>query len=327
MAQKQSNDGAANESAKARAARCLLWAFSQFGVNFILRRLLWRNKISILMYHDPSPEAMDSHLEYLGRVSTIVPFEELWNPKSTGPRAIVTIDDGMATNAKLEPVFRKHGVRPMLFLCTGIIRTGAGYWWIGRERGFVDRLKKMTNAQRKIALSKVGFEQMQSVSPRQALTPDELAAISAWADLGAHTRFHPILTRCDDEEARQEIAGSRNELTSAIGRDFDHFCYPNGDYSEREIAYAKEAGFRSARTCDPGWNSAGVDPFRLKSFYIDDAASVDKFAFQLTGISAFLSFYLKKFRAAPEDTRGHGAPPGHTDRFLEKHSSANSSSA
>lgn len=327
MRQDQANSIAGQDSRKARLLRFLLWAFSRFGVNYLLRKLLWRNRIAILMYHDPKPEVMDRHLAYLRGVSTIVPFDELWRPRSKGPRAIVTIDDGMATNAELESVFRKHGVRPTLFLCTGIIRAAAGYWWVGRERGLVERLKTVTNGQRKAVLSACGFDETQSVTPRQALTPDELVSIGKWADFGAHTRYHPILTRCDDDEARREIAGSRSELTSTIGHDLDDFCYPNGDYAEREIAYVKEAGFRSARTCDPGWNSEQTDPFRLKSFYIDDAASVDKFAFQLTGAPAFLAYYLKRMRTLPDSARGRGAPPGHIDDFLEKRPSANSPSA
>jgi hypothetical protein len=56
--------------------------------------------------------------------------------------------------------------------------------------------------------------------------------------------------------------------------ELDQFAYPNGDYSEREMGFVKEAGFASARTCDPGWNDARSDRFRLKGICIDDEASV-----------------------------------------------------
>ena len=118
-----------------------------------------------------------------------------------------------------------------------------------------------------------------------------------WADLGAHTRFHPILVTCDDEECWEEISLSRKELTPLVGREFDQFAYPNGDYSEREVGFVKQAGFASARTCDPGWNDAKTDRFRLKGIYIDDEASVDKFAVQLTGVPALARRLVAKLRA------------------------------
>lgn len=242
---------------------------------------------------------MESHVEYLSKVSRIVALSDLWRSFSTTPLAVITIDDGMIGNLALKEVFQKHRVRPMLYLCTGIARAGAGYWWLSlRDRHVkAEDLKLLDNRQRKKILGDLGFDQSQPAIPRQAMA-EELRSVRDWADLGAHTRFHPILVKCDDEECWEEISHSRKELLPLVGTELDQFAYPNGDYSEREVGFVKQAGFASARTCDPGWNDAGSDRFRLKGIYIDDEASVDKFAVQLTGVPALARRLIAKLRRA-----------------------------
>ena len=67
------------------------------------------------------------------------------------------------------------------------------------------------------------------------------------------------------------------------------FSYPNGDYGEREVMLAKQAGYRSARTVDLGWNSLRTDPFRLKCLGTSDAASINRLAGDLSGVSGWVA--------------------------------------
>ncbi len=75
----------------------------------------------------------------------------------------------------------------------------------------------------------------------------QLAA--AGMSMGAHTRSHPILSLCNEEEARREIGESKSELERALGRSTWAFAYPFGNPStmaEREVRLAREAGFSAA---------------------------------------------------------------------------------
>lgn len=267
------------------------WVLRRSGLCYLFRKCLWRNRAAILIYHDPRPAVIDAHLENLARVARIVPMPELWSSFSNTPLAVITIDDGMVGNLELKEVFQKHHVRPTLYLCTGIVCSCSGFWWraLGpSQQSRNENLKLMDNNTRRKTLYDLGFEQGQKIIPPQAIAVEELHSVLDWADLGAHTRFHPILTRCEDEECQAEISLSRKELLPFIGVELDDFAYPNGTYSEREVGFVRDAGFRSARTCDPGWNCRKSDRFRLKAIYIDDAASVDKFAVQLTGVPAMV---------------------------------------
>jgi peptidoglycan/xylan/chitin deacetylase (PgdA/CDA1 family) len=270
------------------------------GLCYLLRKALWRNRDAILLYHDPDPEALDAHLTYLKRTCRVVSLREALSAPGNGPRAVISIDDGHIGNLRLGEVFRKHNVRPMIYICTGIASLGAGFWWQSAQRKGSDlqALKALSNSERKAQLGLMGFEQTAPVLPREVVSLDELRAMESWADLGAHTRFHPILTRCDDEESREEIEGSKTELLPLIGLEFQDFAYPNGDYTDREACYVKNAGFVSARTCDPGWNDAETDRYRLKSVYIDDSGSVDKFAVQLTVAPALVRAQAQKTKRA-----------------------------
>jgi len=88
--------------------------------------------------------------------------------------------------------------------------------------------------------------------PREfaALDWDELRALEPdIVDIGAHTRTHPILSRCDTERIVDEVAGSKLAIEAQIGRRVSAFCYPNGEWSdvdERCIAAVRDAGFDSA---------------------------------------------------------------------------------
>ena len=267
------------------------------GLCFLSRKLLWRNRAAILFYHNPRPVVLDAHLSYLKQIATVVSLPELWNHFSHEPLAVVTIDDGEAEVFQLRETFEKHGIRPMIYLPTGIIRIGGGFWWhvfASGQQKLIESLKRVKNPERKKILRDFGFDQEGRVVPRQALEPNELRAMRDWADFGAHSRFHPILTQCSDDECEEEIFASKNELKPQVGYEFEHFAYPNGNYTDREIGYVREAGFQSARTCDPGWNSPKTNRLRLKGLYIDDDASLDKFAVELTGIPAILRRILKR---------------------------------
>lgn len=268
------------------------------GICYLFRKCFWRNRAAILVYHDPKPAVIDAHLAYLGGVSRIVSMPELWSSFSDGPLVVITVDDGAVGNLELKDVFQKHGVRPMLYLCTGTVRSDGGFWWRSvRSEQQREELKTLDNRARKKILDDLGFEETKKATPRQAVPVERLLSLLAWSDLGAHTRFHPILTRCTDEECQEEISRSKTELLP-FGIALNDFAYPNGDYSERELGFVRAAGFRSARTCDPGWNCLESDRFRLKALMIDDNASVDKFAVQLTGVPALARRFFAKLQAA-----------------------------
>jgi peptidoglycan/xylan/chitin deacetylase (PgdA/CDA1 family) len=286
------------------------------GAPYLVRRTRARGFATVLLYHDPAPEVMERHLAYLAGRFVFTTLDRVveaiagrdWS--GIPERALVlTIDDGLRGNHALLPAFRRFGIRPTIYLCSQVVGTQRRFWF--QEPGPIASLKELPNRERLDALKRSsGFEPERSYpEPRQALSRDEILEMAPWVDFGSHTRFHPILPRCDDGEAWDEIASSKRELEDLLGRPVRHFSYPNGDFGAREIAYVRRAGYASARTTDLGWASLESDPFRLATIGVSDDGSVHMLAAQLGAIANRLRRVLQ--RAPRVTTVGDPAPsPG-----------------
>lgn len=274
-------------------AKELLYATLRWsGAAALVRNTVVRRRVAIVVYHNPTPEALERHLRYMARRANFIPLDLLvsalverdWSripPKSV----VVTVDDGHADNVRLVEIFRRHGVRPTVFLCSQIVGTGRRYWWTAVPHRDRRALMAAPNEERlRLLAERYGYTQLAENGGRQSLSVEELEQMRDVFDFGAHTRFHPALPRCTDEEARDEIALSRREVAALGGRDCRHFAYPNGLYGEREVELVQAAGFASARTIDTGWNDAATDPYRLRVLGIPDDGSVNALAAQLAGI-------------------------------------------
>lgn len=274
------------------------------GLPALATRLGGRDRAAIALYHDPRPEVLDAHLGYLGRRFTFTTLHVLAEALAkrdwslVPERAlVVTIDDGYRRNRELLPVFRRHGVRPTLYVCTSIVGTHRRFWFDEVEGA--RRFKEMPNVERlKHLREEYGFEPTHEYPQRerQVLSDAEIEEMSEWVDFEPHTRFHPILPRCDDDEAREEIVGSRRELERKLGRPCTHFAYPNGDCGDREVEILAGAGFLSGRTTRVGWVGPDTDPYRLPIRPTTDDASVDMLAIQISGLHMSLRAWLRGLR-------------------------------
>ena len=255
----------------------------------------WRDRVLILVYHDPKPEVMDSHLTYLRRIAEPVGLSDLYQSSNGRPRVVITIDDGHIGNRRLLEVFKAHGVRPTIFLCSCIAGTHRHFWWrhCAAVAAQVEHFKRLPNTERLSKLAEFGFWQDAEFDSPAALTGPDIARMKPSVEFQSHGRFHPVLTCCDDKECETEIVQSRHEIERLVGRDCVDFAYPNGNYGEREVAILKAAGYRTARTLDVGWNGAGTDPFRLRAVPVSDDSSPAWFAVQVSLIPAYFR-YLRR---------------------------------
>jgi peptidoglycan/xylan/chitin deacetylase (PgdA/CDA1 family) len=101
-----------------------------------------------------------------------------------------------------------------------------------------------------------------------ALSWDDLNALDPdIVEIGAHTRTHPILARCDSARITEEVVGSKGAIEARVGRRVSAFCYPNGepaDVDERCVAAVREAGFDSAVMSCGDLVHRGANPYALE---------------------------------------------------------------
>jgi len=271
--------------------------FRYSGMYYVVREILCRNKATIVAYHDPKPETFKKHIEFLSNRYNFISLSRLVNAiqdkdwSDIPPKSLaITIDDGHKGNYKLLDLIKKYNISPTIYLCSHIVNSNRKYWWM---IGFPDfrKLKKYDNKQRLQALKdKVNYEQKKEYSTRQALNLEELREMSPFVDFQSHSKFHPVLVNCSDEECKEEIKGSKAYLEKLLNKEVEHFCYPNGDYSEREIRYLKKFGYKSARTLDIGWNDIKSNPYKLKTMEIENNASINILCAKINGLFGYLRY-------------------------------------
>jgi peptidoglycan/xylan/chitin deacetylase (PgdA/CDA1 family) len=152
----------------------------------------------------------------------------------------LSFDDGyldVAENAA--PVLAEHGFEATVFVSTAVTDGRASFTWYERQPPLI------------------GWELMRELDRDGPLRFE------------GHTRTHPNLLQIDEKRARDEIAGGKAELEERLGRAVEVFCYPAGLFADREERLAREAGFSSAVSCEPGVNTAATDPFALRRIQVD----------------------------------------------------------
>lgn len=248
------------------------------GAPRITRRLLGRKKVAIINYHNPSPEVFSEHLKYFVRQFDPIKiglFLEAMNACAPDllPEfpLVITIDDGFRENYRLLPYIESFRVPVILYLAAGLVGTKRGFWFkIARSHGEdVEYLKRLPNEVRLDVMKKrCGWDPEREYAERSALSWDEVHALqkSGFFEFGAHSVTHPILPKCSREEAEGEIAESKRILEGRLQQSIIHFCYPNGDYTEREVELLEKCGFATGRSIAFGWNDVAkaLDPFKLR---------------------------------------------------------------
>jgi GT2 family glycosyltransferase/peptidoglycan/xylan/chitin deacetylase (PgdA/CDA1 family) len=149
---------------------------------------------------------------------------------------VITIDDGYQDNSELAaPALTRRGLTATVFAVSE--RVGRRNDWSGGDH----------------------------LADRPLASWDELRAMQDdGLTIGGHTRTHPRLTQLDDEAAKAEIEGARNDLGEKLGAVPATFAYPFGVYDERMAALAESAGYSASCGVKPGLNRARTPRHELR---------------------------------------------------------------
>jgi poly-beta-1,6-N-acetyl-D-glucosamine N-deacetylase len=273
---------------------------------FLIRECLQRRQVTIIVYHRLDPRTADRHFAALRRRYNIISLAEYVayrtdKAKSLPPKPlIVTFDDGHKSNYALKPVFEKHGIRPTLFLCSGLVGTRRAYWFDTEMNEEVRQsLKFVPDKVRLETLSRLGFSEKADGAMRQAMSAGEIEEMKPLVDFQSHTVYHPLLPQCPASRAAAEISESKTELENKFGLSVYALAYPNGDYTAREVAAAEAAGYTCGLSLDHGFNSRTTPPFQLKRICISDDASVDELLVKTSGLWGVLRNLARGRTALP----------------------------
>ncbi len=101
-------------------------------------------------------------------------------------------------------------------------------------------------------------------------------------DLQLHTHRHrfPDTSLAD---ARREIEDNRAALSRLGSTGTTHFCYPNGTYTNANVAYLPDLGIETATTTHPGFNRKSRPRYLLRRFLDSEAISDIEFEAEMSG--------------------------------------------
>jgi peptidoglycan/xylan/chitin deacetylase (PgdA/CDA1 family) len=167
----------------------------------------------------------------------------------------LSFDDGYRDVAEEAlPVLERYGFRATVFVATGLIDRTVPLTWYGRSQPPLLEWADIVALDRRGTL---GFE--------------------------AHSVTHRNLVALDDDAVSFELGESKRVLESRLGRPVTAFSYPGGVMGERERAFAREAGYGFAFSCEPGANPIDSDRFALLRSQIDRRDNLLDFKAKLGG--------------------------------------------
>jgi peptidoglycan/xylan/chitin deacetylase (PgdA/CDA1 family) len=274
---------------------CLLLECS--GVPLLIRQTLQRRSITIVTYHRLNPMTADRHFGALRQLYTPISLQSYIDARRNNsmgelpPKSvIVTIDDGDKSIHDLKDVLAKHRMPVTVFLCSGFVGTSRRFWFSapGLDSAQRQQLKVVPDETRISTLRALGFDHSVEFGERESLDLEEVRDLQALADFQSHSVSHPVLTRCTDEKARDEIVQSRLQLERQLGSRVNAIAYPNGSYSRRETLMAQEAGYQCGLTMDPGFNGQATPMHALKRLALPDECGLHELVVRSCGLWALL---------------------------------------
>jgi len=218
--------------------------------------------------------------------------------------AAITFDDGYLDNCSVAlPMLKRHGLTATFFIATGYL--DGGRMWndtviesvracplatldlsdlglgrhptanVAQKRTAIDaviRQIKYLAVPQRAQLAEQIAQAVQVEPPNNLMmtSAQVLALHRAGMQIGAHTVSHPILARLTDEQAKQEIQGSKHFLEQLLGERVGLFAYPNGkpgeDYTPATVEVVRSLDFDAAVSTQ--WGACGVDadPLQLRRF-------------------------------------------------------------
>jgi peptidoglycan/xylan/chitin deacetylase (PgdA/CDA1 family) len=150
-------------------------------------------------------------------------------------------------------------------------------------------LRPMTEHDRATALHAIGewagFDGAGPDGDARPLSREELLVLagSPMITIGAHSVTHAPLSTLTRAEQQHEIAASKAQLESMIGREVANFAYPFGDRGADAPTLVRDAGFRSSCTTEAEAVRPSSDPFLLPRIGVGNCNG-ETFARMLQGL-------------------------------------------
>ena len=176
----------------------------------------------VINYHTVSNDAKSRfgrQLDLLPRLAKPVPAGRKLDLENGRRHVAITVDDVFESFvANGLPELCQRNIPVMLFPPTG---------YLGRKSSWDDY-----GGENKVGETVVDADELKRISKMDSV------------DFGSHGVMHADLTLLPEAEARRELEYSKKSLEGIVGREIKAFSFPYGSHGERELRFAREAGYQ-----------------------------------------------------------------------------------
>lgn len=252
-----------------------------------------------------------AHVTAAFRGEAVLPPAAVW----------ITFDDGLPSVVEHGlPTLTELGVPATMFVCPGLVESGAPNWWdvvataavhdrvprdlLAESTDPVTGLKTLPDAERRAIVDELSDDLARHhirVPTRQL----SLEEIDRWRaagnDVGNHSWDHPCLDMCPPEEQRRQVVAADSWL-AARGFDTDRvFAYPNGNATPTVEQVLTELDYQLALAFDHRVAQVGQPRFRVSRLRVSSSASPGRFVAILSGLHSS-GYHLKRGVSGRRDT-------------------------
>ena len=208
--------------------------------------------ITIVHYHQVTPNLFQSHLNYYRKHYIITNLSDLAYDKELPPHPLfITFDDGWSSTYKLLPAFKQIPSLVIMFLTAQFIDS------------YINPRTKALN------------------TVKHTLTSTQIKEMSDVVNFQSHGLTHRDITQLSDSEALHELTESRHRIEALTGSPVYAYAYPYNRAEERISRILQESGYRLARMGERMLNKPDADRYTLKSIGIPQTCSVLELRYRL----------------------------------------------
>lgn len=128
-----------------------------------------------------------------------------------------------------------------------------------------------------------------------ALDQKQIQAINdnSCCDFGSHSVHHENLYTLTEKDLAEELRTSKTTLAKITGGPIISFAYPNGFFTQRDIAQLRQDGYKLAFTVLPGRNDTQISPYAIRRITVSNTMAAGDFKLLVDGNSAFYRNYYR----------------------------------
>jgi peptidoglycan/xylan/chitin deacetylase (PgdA/CDA1 family) len=224
-------------------------------------------KFVILYYHSVEKNQVERfarQLDVIRKSAQIIPADKS-NPLENGKHYVaITFDDGFVDvieNAL--PELSKRGIPVTIFVPTG---------YLGREADW--------------------FRKTEIKSKKKVMDAEQLRHLSrnTMVSIGSHCITHSSLLSMTENEAKNEIIQSKQQLEEILGESVISLSYPHGEFTKSHVELARVAGYKRAFSIEPTLMRLTSDEFVVGRLSADSDDWDLEFHLKITGAYRWLPF-------------------------------------